>query len=385
MSILGHDSDLKQELMERILYHDDARWAPGDFDFADTHPAPQTSPEFLQPQHQPQLPIPMNSSAWFPASYGDQNQQLAHGIDPAVLRASMSLQTPDRAAFTSQPYQQQLQAQDMSHSGLAEYEDTRAYQAASNQNRYYSYSNPFVQNVPSSPVSQFLPQGQGLGQRHSTYADTGHTARLSSPILESDRQTASLPMAPVWGNTQTGSMWTQNDNGHMVAPTNLLMGNQATASQSFSGQQSIPHIATPRLGSSNVTPSLLGTPMAVPIGRPALDLIPPARRKRSDTQVHAEQKDKGEAGSKAGASAGHSTNMLGNTLSVPRPFKIEPEPKPKTQRAARVEGQYVHLLCGKSFSTRYGVKKHHWGTKPDDLNTTTGCWAKHGKPAGVKW
>lgn len=48
------------------------------------------------------------------------------------------------------------------------------------------------------------------------------------------------------------------------------------------------------------------------------------------------------------------------------------------------EGQFVHGLCGKAFVSRSKVKKHHWGSKLDDLETTTGCWAKHEKP-DVSW
>ena len=43
-------------------------------------------------------------------------------------------------------------------------------------------------------------------------------------------------------------------------------------------------------------------------------------------------------------------------------------------------GPFIHAICGKGFASRYKVRKHHWGAKNDDIATTTGCWAKHGKP-----
>jgi hypothetical protein len=44
-------------------------------------------------------------------------------------------------------------------------------------------------------------------------------------------------------------------------------------------------------------------------------------------------------------------------------------------------GPFIHAICGKGFASRYKVRKHHWGAKNDDMATTTGCWAKHGKPS----
>jgi hypothetical protein len=49
-----------------------------------------------------------------------------------------------------------------------------------------------------------------------------------------------------------------------------------------------------------------------------------------------------------------------------------------------VEGPYIHSLCGKGFASRSKVKKHHWGAKLENLETTNGCWAKHNKP-DVSW
>jgi hypothetical protein len=48
------------------------------------------------------------------------------------------------------------------------------------------------------------------------------------------------------------------------------------------------------------------------------------------------------------------------------------------------DAPFIHALCGKGFVTRSKVKKHHWGGKINDINTTTGCWAKHKKP-DVEW
>ena len=51
----------------------------------------------------------------------------------------------------------------------------------------------------------------------------------------------------------------------------------------------------------------------------------------------------------------------------------------QSQDAARPT-EFVHGLCGKTFTTRSAVKKHHWGPKSGDVATTRGCWAAYGKP-----
>lgn len=53
--------------------------------------------------------------------------------------------------------------------------------------------------------------------------------------------------------------------------------------------------------------------------------------------------------------------------------------------APRPQAQFVHALCGRAFSTKNGVKKHHWGTRIADPNTKIGCWARFGKPPYVAW
>jgi hypothetical protein len=63
------------------------------------------------------------------------------------------------------------------------------------------------------------------------------------------------------------------------------------------------------------------------------------------------------------------------------------QPEDTTEETqSRPEGprMFIHSLCGKGFASRSKVKKHHWGAKNDNLETTSGCWAKHNKP-NVSW
>lgn len=55
---LDHHEGLKQDLWN-VLFHEDARWADGDFDLV------QLAPQFLEPAHQPRFRLP-HLTPWFP-------------------------------------------------------------------------------------------------------------------------------------------------------------------------------------------------------------------------------------------------------------------------------------------------------------------------------
>jgi hypothetical protein len=67
---LGDQADLKQDLLN-ILFHRDADWAVGDFDFGFPQPLnqPSPSPQFLQPTHQPQMRLPSIFPLWYEDSH----------------------------------------------------------------------------------------------------------------------------------------------------------------------------------------------------------------------------------------------------------------------------------------------------------------------------
>ena len=116
---LGSQQDLKQDLMN-ILFHGDADWGTGDFDFSCHQPfnvnppnvnPPSPSPRFLQPTHQPQMQLPSISPAWFegsqaylasiPATTGGYVGNLGYGqsASPATLQTLGPFSNPN--AFTS--------------------------------------------------------------------------------------------------------------------------------------------------------------------------------------------------------------------------------------------------------------------------------------------
>jgi hypothetical protein len=109
---------------------------------------------------------------------------------------------------------------------------------------------------------------------------------------------------------------------------------------------------------------------------------PPSRkRRRYGSKVHVEaEKGIHENDDDASNHASPSAIIMPQPI-IPHQAKIKLKGE---QTRSEVRGPYIHSLCGKGFASRSKVKKHHWGAKLDDLETTTGCWAKNNKP-NVSW
>jgi hypothetical protein len=101
---------------------------------------------------------------------------------------------------------------------------------------------------------------------------------------------------------------------------------------------------------------------------------PPKKRAKRKAQTEHAKED--EANSKIHSSIQGSTRPAAESPLLPKGRR--------PSVGTRLKGEYVHSLCGKSFTTRHAVKKHHWGNKLYDNETVTGCWAKHNKPP-IKW
>ena len=104
------------------------------------------------------------------------------------------------------------------------------------------------------------------------------------------------------------------------------------------------------------SPSVLGTPVAVPIGRPLIEMPPPSAKRRRKVTMDTTKKEQSRKDVEAA----------------------------QTHKNTDKKELFIHGICGRAFASRSKVKKHHWGAKNGDLKTTTGCWAKHKKP-NVNW
>lgn len=147
--------------------------------------------------------------------------------------------------------------------------------------------------------------------------------------------------------------------------------------QSHAPQATFQHTVATSMNS----PSILGVPTAVPIGQ-AFDEMPATPDHHHGVigdEVSQEATDSQSPESASQVSVSH-TNMAPPTV----PLQPKSKAQAKQSQPDSASGPYIHGLCGKGFSSRSRVKKHHWGYRLDDLDTTTGCWAKYGKP-NVNW
>jgi hypothetical protein len=136
------------------------------------------------------------------------------------------------------------------------------------------------------------------------------------------------------------------------------------------------------VASETTSPSVLGVPMAVPIGRLVNDMPSPSNKRR-----HEVFEDQAVREAMVQRASGITGQAHLPAVDIKRPKvrrQSKSKPKAKMPQAESGLGPYIHSLCGSGFSTRSKVKKHHWGYVLDDINTTTGCWAKYGKP-NVSW
>ncbi|KAI4686074.1 uncharacterized protein J4E88_003911 [Alternaria novae-zelandiae] len=184
-------------------------------------------------------------------------------------------------------------------------------------------------------------------------------------------------ISPLWhedDHTYYSQPWSSVTNGPMLDHAQSPTGNHFN-SPAISYQTQLSPALSPRKGkTATASPSVLGVPVAVPIGQPIDEMPPPSkkRRRRQSSTIQAKTKEEPR----------EEYAEIADRLSDPT------QPEKKIREANTMSqgtgGPYIHSLCGKGFSGRSKVKKHHWGKKLDDLETTSGCWAKNNKP-DVSW
>lgn len=145
---------------------------------------------------------------------------------------------------------------------------------------------------------------------------------------------------------------------------------------------------TPQAGSLETVSSettrlpVIGVPVAVDVGQAVNDMPPPSNKRRREAF---EEQALQEAADRASSDTADEVRLSTADMDQPVAKRLsENTSKAKQAQAESGTKPYIHSLCGRGFSTRSKVKKHHWGNVLNDLETTTGCWAKHGKP-NVSW
>ena len=307
-----------------ILRHPAARWGPDDFDLPiqpSMHTSLESAPQYLQPVHEPQIRLPSFSS-WFTVPQNDQFASLPtfEGHNGSG-RGQSFVSSP---ALTIPPPFQMLKwpgtDAGVAYTGLHDHD----YMAPPVQTAFRNpwESSAYADNWANDGV-EFAADNRNFDRQFAAQQPP------QPPTLQLySRHEASL-LHPYQVETYTMPTLPQQETPHVSATPHHILS--PTDHDSFYTAKSEEQSADLN---ALLTPSSQSPPSA------------------SGTEAVAET--------------------------------AEAEETSVVERDQSLDLPYVHSLCGKAFSTLTGVRKHHWGKKAKDLNTTTGCWAKHNKP-DVAW
>jgi hypothetical protein len=368
---LGDCNDLKHDLLE-VLNHQDARWGPGDFDLP--FPAEQQIPQFLQPVHEPQMRLPSISTLW-----SSSNQAL-----PSLIPALQG--GLDNYHDSAQPgaHEHIFEPTDHDHwhvAGLTTFSPSVAPEQ-------YGTAASIHHTSESIDHAVSRPQWQAFG----------HDMAIDPSCLGSGNMPQEEYYLPVWDDMDYSPGWDDIGPGQFYEqPQGLFDGTQPIAAPESIEAQYAETILSERRSESvvpadptqarlehdtNVPPktTVQSDPHVGLVDDIAAEMPPPTRKRSRKASI---------AHSKPTEQVPQSSNQDGNASDSEEPAlehgsdPVEAVAKP-SRKQSEGGGHYIHGICGKAFASRSKVKKHHWGSKMDDTNTTTGCWFKHKKPS-VSW
>lgn len=318
----GYD-DLKRGLMDFLMLPA-AEWHIDDFDLPMEQPTMSfvgSTPQFLQPAHEPQMRLPSLSSNWLTGPVAEQSA--GHITSKDYNDPMTSFPTPPDFApsYTSQPPTLTW----MDHSASTLY--------------------PALNDEASLPPPM-----------HTTFRDPWQTPNFTNTWPD-----GGLNFSP-------DSLYARRSFGPVISP-----------GASYDHVQE-PPLVYPRhtepyqdLGSCQqitVSPERTYSLMPSPTEDPPTDKFPTTDGVFNSVSTKKEN-----------AMDDHA--LRAPVLKSPSPHTQLAQDMDRPSHGLLAE-PFIHSLCGKGFSTLPGVKKHHWGKKINDLMTKTGCWAKHNKP-DVGW
>lgn len=196
-----------------------------------------------------------------------------------------------------------------------------------------------------------------------------------------------LPPTP-WQQANTSQRLSYNQTWSSTPTEPIANYDQSPAADCPDISSGFPESLSPQiafqetLDSETTMPSFLSASMPVSDGWLVEDMPPPSKKRRCGTfedQIlqHAIDHDSPETAEQIGLPTTNAAQPI-------VPSQRQSETRGRKAQDREFPKQFIHGLCGKGFVARCKVKKHHWGNVLNDLGTTTGCWAKHGKP-DVSW
>lgn len=371
---LQNNTDLKGDF-QAILHHGDAQWGPLDFQPETSEVNTHVSPDFLQPDHRPSLPMPTVSTFWDAGHYNRPMQFAQPSINPELLHGQLDMSYPTSREYRPHMYHAASETQGNNYmsrdpSGFIEHGDTTEYSrsthtipsALNTTNPYYEFSELNPHSLSTHGHEQALTFSASINSGYS------HGLGMSSTVHQmTSYPQPSFSLKEAWNRAQ--------------------YGNAAAHIQNVETDYSIPRTTSPVKSTSIPTPSLIGTPKVEPPPRSLLHALPLEEPFKHDSSAYFGVGGQHDNELETMNQGGFATDTKPISLPIPlvsTQANSASEPANQNPRSTRVKGEFIHSLCGKAFTTRHGVKKHHWGPKIDDRATTMGCWAKSGKP-DIEW
>ncbi|KAH7068730.1 hypothetical protein FB567DRAFT_158057 [Paraphoma chrysanthemicola] len=359
-TIRNHD-DLRHDLLA-ILNHEEARWAPGDFDLPQ-----EPVPQFLQPAHQPQMRLPSLSTLW------DSSRRDYTPLAPMTYSSNSA-----HASFEYTGGEDGV--------GTLCGEDTQLYADSAMPSHFDSVSsNELFTRQPGALGPKFLSNSSSTPNFAHGFAADQANVDLGGTWKPQQSQ-----FFTTWSVVDYGDEWSadrqhtfdENERSAEIAqsPRTLSAMRSPVDVQGNQWDTPLPPFRRQEQFDTHVLPSL----------RISLDLSPTSTSAAISAEMPPPASLPGRDMSSLDGKPEETpaTPKENHSLEDARGPKIASKRRKKSIKAESTmdptrnegSGDFVHGLCGKRFATRSKVKKHHWGNRNDDLDTKTGCWAKHNKP-----
>ncbi|KAH7135893.1 hypothetical protein B0J11DRAFT_611750 [Dendryphion nanum] len=346
--------------LDALLCHKDACYDVRDFlpeessytvpspkDDTNVQPPQAVQLPFLEPQHHPQLPVAPQPSLFSDDRYIQYSIPLSFPqptINPDFLYSRYvqdppSFQQPDLRDFKGHSYE-------------------------------YVQSNLGAQNFEYFHQPAISPHGNqsaNFHQQFPVYDVNGYSlpARpYSQPAVES--QLHHLP---------TGEAWDQIhfEQQEIRGPTEVFQYYDHHTLPSSTNHPSTPPLEAHESSTLGASSSVLHTPDPVSFDQSLAETVSP-NKYDSNAYTGAQLLDPGK----------EPVVHQGSPHLPVTPLPSQEDVSNLIRKRPSKEAKFVHSICGKKFTTRHAVKKHHWGIILNNIHTTTGCWSKNGKP-NIDW
>lgn len=376
-AISGHP-DLKHDMME-ILNHKDSRWSPGDFDTLDIMPhqrAFAAVPQTLQPVQQSQMRLPSIATLW---GLTDQTTPIE------TTSTQQGLDERDKQPVHNQDASSPPRENVQWHLNPRMIPTSPSLPSLTNERLLKDFQSHDVEQTSKLPS---LPSSDHRVAPSTFTHEAGRLLYLHQPLAAPHRGHDSI----LWNNSaldhfdENDKIFTDDQLHSQVVSHDdhtrrgtMLNKLQREPMMFFPTGFDAATLGTPASLHRSIAPAAPKQSFAIQMNQPATDTpAPPRKRSRKSCTDKVKVEEQHDLDDEAdgvktlpGKQRPHSecrSQASRNEPKIPR-------------RALEVQFfPYIHNLCGKGFATRNSVKKHHWGKKIDDLSTSTGCWAKNGKP-----